>query len=206
MAIKGMDATKPLLPREGSHLVPAPKCHPECPFTSPLAWERSLCCPVRATTLHSHHLGRPGMGGSITDTLQGHHSSCQSKDRRSLSLSPGGACSAEPHLPGSRPPWPVSPTAHPPSTAGSSFLLPSRKLPLPSQGWKSLTLRAASAPRRLGKQHSQAMHSQPSLVTPILPQSHLLAPLQSLSTSTLNRAPGLLLKHALQLCSELINS
>lgn len=150
------------------------------------------------------------MGRSITDNLQGHHSSCQSKQRGFLlppspvtrrcllsratsSLQPSSlAC--------------VSHSTPLPSTAGSSFLLPgsNRKLPLRSQGCECLTLRAASIPRELGQAIQEPV--QPSLLAPPpCPQSHLVAHLPSLSTSTSNRNSGFLLKHALFVALVLIN-
>lgn len=126
---------------QDSPLVPGLKCHTEC-------LHFSLCT--------RHHPGRLGMGSSITDNLQGHHSSCQSKDRgfllpptlvtrrcllsRVTSLQPFSLAS-------------VSHSTPLPLTAGSSFLLPSsnRKLPLRSQGCKCLTLRATSTPHRLSQ-------------------------------------------------------
>lgn len=98
----------------------------------------------------------------------------------------------------------------PPSTAGSSFLLPSsnRKLPPHSQGCKCLTLRGSCLHPTQAQPSSIARPymSQYSLVAPpSCPQSHLLAHLQSLSTSTFNRSPGFLFKHSLFIALVLIN-
>lgn len=153
-------------------------------------------------TVHRHYPGRLGMGRSITDNLQGHYSSCQSKDRGFLlPASPVTRRCLLSRATSSLQPSSLACVSHStplPSTAGSSFLLPgsNRKLPLRSQGCERLTLRAVSIPRELGQAIREPV--QPILVAPpSCPQSYLVAHLQSLSTSTFNRNSSFLLKHTL---------
>lgn len=145
---------------------------------------------------------QPSAGTGTIDTLWGHHSSHQCKEQGSvLPTSPiTGRCllsratSQQPAV------WSSSLTnasdpAPLPSTAGSSFLLPSsnRKLPLCSQGCKHLTLRAASIPHQAqpsftpaGTAAAHMHHGHPLPCSPSLVALH---PLLSGSEPALPHAP-----------------